>query len=85
MWQEETMRMHNRLQLQQAELDDARDDLQRMQLQMQQDRATAMAVQMLRGKAAESSEVQSARQQLAESQALVLQLQIEQVLLIPCL
>ncbi len=72
--------MNSRLQLQQAELEDARDDLQRMQLQMQQDRSTMMAMQLLRGKAAaDVPDASIARQQLAESQALVLELQMEQV------
>lgn len=80
LWQDETARLHSRLLQQQAELEDARDDLQRMQLQMQQHRSTMMAMQVLRGKAADSVEVQGIRQKLAESQALVLELQIEQVM-----
>jgi hypothetical protein len=51
-----------------------------MQLQMQQDRSTMMALQLLRDRAAaDAPDASSARQQLAESQALVLELQMEQV------
>jgi hypothetical protein len=133
LWQEETMRLHSRLQLQQVTSSSPCNHrhppfphtcagrargrqgrlaahaspsampreqraallclpLCKVRLQMQQDRSNAMAMQLLRGKtasapsapsssssAADLSELQSVRQQLSQSQATVLELQLEQV------